>query len=77
MNTWEWFKISSAVVGAPVLCFLLLCATQKCIFTATCSLAGWKCQYAFGAQSGMAEAMEGLISSNGNSDIKVEPKKTK
>ena len=53
---------------------LLMMGAQKFMFTLTCSTAGYRCEYAIGAQDAMAEYMGDLLSSNPGVDLVAKPK---
>ena len=61
-QTWnDWFSSwtyvywkGSTLVGAPILFCLLLVFMQKTLFTGTCALAGFQCQYGFGSVESIA-----------------------
>lgn len=46
---WEWYNSSAHYIGLVVLFFVLVWALQKIFFTGSCAVAGWKCEYSFGA----------------------------
>lgn len=80
---WLWFCQTSTVVGMPVTIVLVAILVQKMVFTTTCQLAGWRCEYSLGAQvqaqpqvdpqSAMVEFMGGLLQGNPGMDIVTKP----
>jgi hypothetical protein len=72
---WKWYVQTSALVGIPVVFLLLTIGIQKFVFTATCQLAGYQCEYAIGATDAMTEYMGDLLASNPGKDIVVQPRR--
>lgn len=71
---WKWYIQTSALVGIPVVFLLLVMGVQKFVFTATCQLGGYQCEYALGATDAMTEYMGDLLASNPGKDIVVKPR---
>lgn len=40
-----WYSQTARVVGYPVLFILLITAIEKTMFTVTCAVGGYQCQY--------------------------------
>lgn len=59
-NTWYWE--TSKLVGAPLLLCLMLVGIQKTLFTGTCALAGYQCEYGFGSVDTITNRMTQAIS---------------
>jgi hypothetical protein len=70
----RWYYQTAALVGIPVVFLLLMMGAQKFLFTLTCTTAGYRCEYALGAQSAMAEYMSELVASNNDMDIIAKPR---
>lgn len=68
-----WYFYSSTLVGVPLVLLLFAIGMQKFIFTTTCTIIGYKCEYALGAQDAMANYMGDLLSNNPGKDIVVKP----
>lgn len=64
-----WYKYSSFLVGIPILFMLIFFAFQKFVFTSTCMVVGWKCEFAIGANDSMAQYVDTLLTSNPGMDI--------
>lgn len=70
----RWYYQTAALVGIPVVFLLLMMGAQKFMFTLTCTTAGYRCEYALGAQSAMAEYMSELVAGNDGMDIVAKPR---
>ena len=70
----KWYWQTSALIGVPVLMILLLIGSQKVLFTGTCHLVGWRCEYALGATDAMTDFMGQLLTSNQGMDIVTRPR---
>lgn len=70
-----WFAQTSTIVGIPVTLILSLLFVQKVIFTTTCTIAGWRCEYSLGATDAMVEYMAELVAANPNADIASVPRR--
>lgn len=66
---WLWYTQTAMLIGIPILLILLSMGTQKLLFTATCQIAGYKCEYSIGATDAMAEYMGELLGANPGMDI--------
>lgn len=64
-----WYFSTSTVVGIPVLFFILLQAMQIFFFTASCSVAGWKCEHSFGVAQAMT-GIEAILADNPDAEIR-------
>jgi hypothetical protein len=69
-----WFMQTSTVVGIPVTLILSLLFIQKVIFTTTCTIAGWRCEYSIGATDAMTDYMAELLAANPNRDLASVPR---
>lgn len=74
-GAFRWFKITSMLIGAPVVMLLVLVGAQKFLFTTICYAAGTKCEYAIGASDGMAQYMGDLLDANPGADIVARPRR--
>jgi hypothetical protein len=74
-NILVWANMSALFLGYPMLLYLVSTGIQKGTFTATCSFAGWRCEYAVGADEAMASYMGDLLASNPGVDIVTTPKR--
>lgn len=71
----EWFWMTSALVGAPVLLLLLIVGIQRAFFTLTCETAGFGCEYSFSRTDAMASYVSDILDANPNQDLVVKPKR--
>jgi ribose/xylose/arabinose/galactoside ABC-type transport system permease subunit len=71
----RWYYQTAALVGIPITFLLLMLGAQKFLFTLTCTTAGYRCEYAIGATSAMAEYMADLVADNPGMDIVAKPSK--
>jgi hypothetical protein len=76
-EAWKWFKKTSTLIGMPIVASLLIVGAQRMFFSVTCEVAGWRCEYAFGATEAMAEYMGELVAANPNSNLVAVPRKKK
>lgn len=75
IGAWRWFRVTSTLVGMPVVFLLVVLGSQKFFFSATCYTAGWRCEYAIGATDGMVEYMGELLDANPDVDIVAKTRK--
>lgn len=73
----KWYLQTSCLVGIPVVFLLLVMGFEKFFFTATCTLASYRCEYAIGATDAMAEYMGDLLASNSERDLVSVPRDRK
>jgi len=73
--SWKWYYQTSALVGMPIVLMLLAIGIQKLVFTGTCQIGGYNCEYAFGSSDGMAQYMGELLESNPGVDIVAKKKR--
>ena len=66
---WLWYKQTAMLLGIPILMILLSIGLQKMFFTATCQIAGFKCEYSIGASEALVSYMGDLVASNPGVDI--------
>lgn len=71
-----WYSQTSRLLGAPVLLVLVCLGIQRFVFTGTCMLAGWKCEYGISSGSDIADHMRSLLAANPESDIVIKPRST-
>lgn len=64
-----WYGFTAKLIGIPVLFVVLFVGFQKFVFTSTCMIAGYKCEYGLGASEGMYAYMGDLLAANPNVDI--------
>lgn len=74
-GAYRWFLTTSMLVGMPVVLLLVLLGIQKFAFTTTCYVANYRCEYAIGANGGMADYMGELLAANPDVDIKAEKRR--
>lgn len=74
-NFLGWYGFTAKLIGIPVLFVVLFLGVQKFIFTSTCMIAGFRCEYSFGATDAMTEFMGELLSANKNMDIVAKPRR--
>lgn len=58
---WIWFRQTSTLVGIPVMFLLVVMGFQKFLFTATCEVAGYRCEYAMGASGAVHDYIDDLL----------------
>lgn len=68
-NFLGWYGFTAKLIGIPVLFVLLFIGFQKFVFTTTCMVAGFRCEYSIGATDAMVQYMGELLESNPNMDI--------
>ncbi len=73
----SWFVTTSTFIGMPVTLLLVCWGVQGFIFTTTCQLASFKCEYAFGATNAMTNFMEEMVASNSSHHLASVPNKSK
>lgn len=68
-NFLGWYGFTAKLIGIPVLFVVLFLGFQKFVFTSTCMIAGYKCEFAFGSDIAMVDYMGDLLASNPHVDI--------
>lgn len=58
---WIWFRQTSTLVGIPVMFLLVVMGAQKFLFTATCQMVGYRCEYAIGASDAVHDYIDDLL----------------
>lgn len=70
----RWYYQTAALIGIPITFLLLMMGAQKFMFTLTCTTAAYRCEYAIGATSAMAEYMAELVAGNDDMDLVAKPR---
>lgn len=73
-NAWEWYKYSAFLVGLPVMFVVCMFALSRTLFTGTCLVAGYKCQFALGTEQIMSQYLTALV--GGEADLSVTPRQS-
>lgn len=56
-----WYSQTARIIGYPVLFIVLITAIEKTMFTVTCALGGYQCQYSLMATSSVSDFMGDLV----------------
>jgi len=70
----KWYWQTSALVGLPITLLLLAVGLQKLVFTATCQLAGVRCEYSIGSRTA-GDYIAGMLESEEAEEVVLKPKK--
>lgn len=57
----HWYGQTARLVGYPILFIILMTAVEKMMFTVTCSLGGYQCEYSLMAQKGVQDYVGDLV----------------
>jgi len=61
----QWYGQTAKLVGYPILFIILMTAVERMMFTVTCSLGGYQCEYSLMAQKGVQDYVGDLATSKG------------
>lgn len=67
-----WYSQTARIIGYPVLFIVLITAIEKTMFTVTCALGGYQCQYSLMATSSVSDFMGDLVTGE---IVKENPKR--
>lgn len=67
-----WYSQTARIIGYPVLFIVLITAIEKTMFTVTCALGGYQCQYSLMATSSVSDFMGDLVTGE---VVKENPKR--
>jgi hypothetical protein len=56
-----WYSQTARIIGYPVLFIVLITAIEKTMFTVTCALGGYQCQYSLMATTSVSDFMGDLV----------------
>lgn len=59
----HWYGQTAKLVGYPILFIILMTAVERMMFTVTCSLGGYQCEYSLMAQKGVQDYVGDLVTS--------------
>lgn len=59
----KWYGQTAKLVGYPVLFIVLITAIEKTMFTATCMLGNYQCQYSLVEKQGVQRYVNDLVTS--------------
>lgn len=59
----QWYGQTAKLVGYPILFIILMTAVERMMFTVTCSLGGYQCEYSLMAQKGVQDYVGDLVTS--------------
>lgn len=65
-----WYSQTARIIGYPVLFIVLITAIEKTMFTVTCAVGGYQCQYSLMATNSVSnfvgELVTGEVAKNEN-----------
>lgn len=67
-----WYSQTARIIGYPVLFIVLITAIEKTMFTVTCALGGYQCQYSLMATTSVSDFMGDLVTGE---VVKENPKR--
>jgi hypothetical protein len=56
-----WYSQTARIIGYPVLFIVLITAIEKTMFTVTCALGGYQCQYSLMATNSVNDFVGELV----------------
>lgn len=57
----QWYSQTARLVGYPILFIILMTGIEKMMFTVTCSLGGYQCEYSLMAHKSVQEYVGDLV----------------
>lgn len=57
----QWYSQTARLVGYPILFIILMTAVEKMMFTVTCSLGGYQCEYSLMTDKSVREYVGDLV----------------
>ena len=56
-----WYSQTARIIGYPVLFIVLITAIEKTMFTVTCAVGGYQCQYSLMATNSVSDFVGELV----------------